>query len=99
MNINDLGVKVPPDGDATGQSVSISTASARTGLQIGAKSALVVSDVACFVTYAPTPTATVAAGLPIPANFPMRIYGFDATDKLAFITRTGTGTVDIRPGA
>lgn len=81
------------------QSVSVSTSSAASGNEIGAGECLVLSDVACFALAGSAPTATVAAGTPIPANVYIRLEGLDPSDKLAFITATGTGTVYIRPGA
>lgn len=80
------------------QSVSVSTTSAATTNAIGDTSCVVMSDVACFIVAGASPTATVAAGTPIPANALMPINGLDPTDKIAAITATGTGTLYVRPG-
>lgn len=87
-------------GTAEGQqSVSASTTSAATTNAIGAQDCVIYSTVECFALAGATPTATVAAGTPIPAGVLIRVDGLQATDKLAFITATGTGTVYVRPGA
>lgn len=99
MNVTEISMKVPPAGDTTGQSVSVNTSSAATANPIGAKSAVIYSTVECFAVYGAAPTATVAAGIPIPAGIPVRVYGFDATDKLAFIAASGSGVAYVRPAA
>ena len=99
MKVNEISAVVPPSGSATGQSVSISTSSAASSNAVGATSAYIYSTVECFIVKGSAPTATVAAGLPIPANVPMRIAGLKVDDKIAAITSTGTGTLYIRPGA
>lgn len=81
------------------QSVSASTTSAATSNAISDTMALVYSTVECFALAGASPTATVAAGTPIPANVLIRLTGLLPSDKLAFITSTGTGTVYVRPGA
>lgn len=87
-------------GTAEGQqSVSASTTTAATTNAIGAQDCVIYSTVECFAFAGATPTATVAAGTPIPAGVLIRVDGLQATDKLAFITATGTGTVYVRPGA
>lgn len=87
-------------GTAEGQqSVSVTTSSAATTNAIGAPTCVVYSTVECFILAAPTPTATVAAGTPIPANQLVRIYGLTATDKIAAIAASGSGTLYVRPGA
>lgn len=86
--------------DAEGQqSISVSTSTAASGAAVGAESAVVYSTVECFVLAAETPTATVAAGTPIPANTAIRLTDLDPTDKLAAIAASGSGTLYIRPGA
>lgn len=101
------GKSVPATGDfvrvARGagegqQSVALTTSSAATSTAIGTDSVLVYSTVECFALAATTPTATVANGTPIPALQHIRLSGLDLTDKLAFITATGTGTIYVRPG-
>ena len=87
-------------GTAEGQqSVSVSTTTAVTTNVIGAEECVVYSDVECFAVAGAAPTATVAAGTPLPAGVLVRLEGLSGTDKLAFITATGTGTVYVRPGA
>lgn len=81
------------------QSVSVSDTSAATTNAIGSDECLVYSTVECFALAGASPTATVAAGTPLPANVLIRMYGLTASEKLAFITASGTGTVYVRPGA
>ena len=106
--LNATGDAVPAQGNdlrvARGasegqQSVSVSGTSAASTNAISTDTAVVYSTVECFVLAATTPTATVAAGTPIPANTLVRLTGLALTDKLAAITATGTGTLYIRPGA
>ena len=87
-------------GTAEGQqSVSVTTDSAATANVIGSDQCLVYSTVECFALSGANPTATVAAGTPIPANTLIRLGGLAAGDKLAFIAATGSGTAYVRPGA
>lgn len=87
-------------GTAEGQqSVSVTTASAQTSNAIGAGECAVYSTVECFALAGSNPTATVAAGTPIPANTLVRLFGIEAGEKLAFIAATGSGTAYVRPGA
>lgn len=81
------------------QSVSVSTTSAKTTNTIGRGRAVVYSTVECFIVVGEDPTATVAAGMPIPANTLVPIFGFNSTDKIAAITASGTGILYIRPRA
>lgn len=96
MNVQELSMQVPAAGAAGGENVSVSSTSAATDV-LGATSVVVLSDVVCFVVKGANPTATVISGAPIPAGIPLRLHGFEATDKLAFITASGTGTVYVRP--
>lgn len=81
------------------QSISASTTSAQSTNTIGATAAVIYTTVECFLLAGSNPTATVAAGTPIPANASFRVFGLQATDKIAAITAAGTGTVYIRPDA
>lgn len=90
-------MRCPPEGDASGQTVAASTTSAATTNAVNGDTAVVYSTVECFVVYGTTPTATVAAGMPIPANTLVRLYNIPPAKKLAFITATGTGNVYVRP--
>lgn len=99
MKTREYSMRCPPSGDATGQSVSISTTTAVTTNAVGGITVVVYSDVLCFAVKGSAPTATVAAGVPIPANTLIRLYGLESSHKLAFITATGTGTVYVRPEA
>lgn len=81
------------------QSVSVSTTTAATTNAIGANDCLVYSTVECFALAAATPTATVAAGTPIPANQLIRLTNVGAGNKIAFIAASGSGTAYVRPGA
>lgn len=94
---NDL--RVARGGSEGQQSIAVTTSSAASTNAIGTDTAAVYSTVECFVLAAETPTATVAAGTPIPANTLVRLTGLAATDKLAAIAAAGTGTIYIRPGA
>lgn len=86
-------------GTAEGQqSVSVSAVSAQSAV-VGAPECLVYSTVECFALAGADPTATVAAGTPIPANTLIRLRGLVAGDEIAFIAASGTGTAYIRPGA
>lgn len=98
MKTQEMSMRVPPSGDGTGQSVSASGTSAATTNAVGGSTAVVYSNVECFAVWGSAPTATVAAGIPIPAGQPMRLHGWTSnTAKLAFITAGGTGTVYVRP--
>lgn len=79
------------------QSVSASTSSAATTNVIGSDTALIYSTAAVFVVAGASPTATVANGTPIPADGYIRLVGIQPTDRLAFITASGTGTVYVLP--
>lgn len=85
--------------DENAMSVSVSGTSAKTANPIGKTSALIYSTVECFVLAGDDPTATAALGTPIPANALVRLGGIDASEKLAFIAASGTGTAYVRPGA
>ncbi len=100
--MNDRGdaITVARTGATGGQSVSVTTASAATGAAIGSTECLVYSTVECFaLAGSGTPTATVAQGTPIPANILIRLRGLRATDSIAFIAASGSGTAYVRPGA
>lgn len=87
-------------GTAEGQqSVSVTTSSAATSNAIGADQCVVYSTVECFALAGDSPTATVAAGTPIPANVLVRLYNINTGEKLAFIAASGSGTAYVRPGA
>ena len=81
------------------QSVSITTSSAATSNAVGSDNAVVYSTVECFALAGGTPTATVAAGTPIPANTLLRLFNLQPGDKIAFIAASGSGTAYVRPGA
>ena len=81
------------------QSVSVTTTSAATANAIGAQECVVYSTVECFAVANASPTATVAAGTPIPALALIRLDGLSPNDRIAFIAATGSGTVYVRPGA
>jgi hypothetical protein len=81
------------------QNVSVTTSSAQTTNAIGASTCLVYTNVECFVVAGADPTATVAIGTPLAAGQMIRLKGIRASDKLAFIAATGSGTVYLRPGA
>jgi hypothetical protein len=81
------------------QSVSVSTSSAATSNAVGGNTCVVYSTVECFAIAGASPTATVAAGTPIPANQLVRLFDLQANDKLAFIAASGSGTAYVRPGA
>ncbi len=86
-------------GTAEGQqSVSVTNTSAQTSNAIGADSCVIYSTVECFAVAGSNPTATVAAGTPIPANTPVRLFGIQAGEKIAFIVASGNGTAYVRPG-
>lgn len=78
------------------QSVSVSGTSAATTDPINCDDPLVYSTVECFAIAGPNPTATVAAGTPIPPSTLIRLVGAQPGDRLAFITTGGTGTVYVR---
>ena len=87
-------------GTAEGQqSVSVTTSSAQTSNAISASQCVVYSTVECFALAGSNPTATVAAGTPIPANTLVRLFDIQAGEKLAFIAAMGIGTAYVRPGA
>lgn len=89
-----------PHSDKEGQtSIAVTTSSAATSAAIGDTKAVVYSTVECFIVAGASPTATVAAGQPIPANQLIPISGFQKTDKIAAIAASGSGTLYIRPGA
>lgn len=80
------------------QQVSVSTSTAATTNPITDLNPLVYSTVECFAVAGPgTPTATVAAGTPIPALTLIRLTGVQLGDRLAFIAATGSGTVYVCP--
>lgn len=93
------GMRVAHGADEGQQSVSVTTSSAATANAIGADSCLVYSTVECFALAAASPTATVAAGTPIPANTLVRLFGMQSGERLAFIASSGSGTAYVRPGA
>lgn len=92
-------VRIARSADEGQQSVSVTTASAASTDPIGKDTAVIYSTVECFLVAGASPTATVAAGTPIPANSPVLIVGIDPTDKIAAIAATGSGTLYIRPDA
>lgn len=94
MLVEQMSMRIPLAAEAGGQSVAVTTASATTTNAIGADKVVIYSTVECFVTVGTS--ATVAVGIPVPANSPMRLHGFKPTDKLSFIAATGTGTAYIR---
>jgi hypothetical protein len=79
------------------QQVSVSTSSAATTNPINAEDPLIYSTVECFAVAGTSPTATVAAGTPIPALTLIRLSGVQPDVRLAFITAAGTGTVYVSP--
>lgn len=81
---------------ANGITLSISTSSTPSGV-LTHDDAVVISTVDCFVTKGASPVATTG-GQFIPANTPLRLWGWKAGEQLAFITASGTGTVYISPG-
>lgn len=99
MKSYEMSLRCPPSGDTAGQSVAMTTTSAATTNAVGAGRCVVGADVAFFAVKGSAPTATVAAGIYVPANTLVRLYGLETTDKLAFILAAGTGTVYVRPDA
>lgn len=81
---------------ANGQSIAVSTATAQSAA-LDFTDALVTSTVDCFVVAGANPVATTACAF-IPANTPLRLYGWKLGEKLAFITASGSGTVYLTPG-
>ena len=94
-----ISVKPGKSAQEGQQDVSVSTTSAATTNPIGTTTAVVYSTVECFLVTGPAPTATVAAGTPIPANTLVPISGFSPSDKIAAIAASGSGTLYIRPSA
>lgn len=90
-------VAVPHSANEGQQSISVSTSSAASSNPIGATQAVVYSTVECFILAGSSPTATVAAGMPIPANQVIPLTGLLPTDKIAAIAASGSGTLYIRP--
>lgn len=80
------------------QSVSVTTTTAVTTNAVSTNDCLVYSTVECFAVAGSAPTATVAAGTPIPANQLIRLTNVNG-GKIAFIAASGSGTAYIRPGA
>lgn len=99
MNNWAYAVKAARETSEGQTSVSVSTSSAATTADIGATSCVVYSTVECFIMVGTSPTATVAAGTPIPANTLVPVKGLIPTDKIAAITAYGSGTLYIRPNA
>ncbi|MBO9602549.1 MAG: hypothetical protein J7496_08585 [Novosphingobium sp.] len=81
---------------AIGLTVSISGTSAQSAA-LSEDSAVVCSTVDCFVMKGTNPTATTGGAF-IPANVPLRLFGWKPGQKLAFITSGATGTVYLTPG-
>ena len=98
----ELSIRVP--STASTLSVAISGTSAQSGALVniaGASindAAVVMSTVDCFVIYGSNPTATTSC-MPLIANVQYRLYGWNAGDKMAFITAGSAGTVYITPSA
>lgn len=92
-------VSIPHSDKEGQQSVAVSTSSLATSNPIGDTKAVVYSTVECFLVAGTAPTATVAAGQPIPANVLIPISGLKPEDKIAAIAASGSGTIYIRPGA
>lgn len=92
-------VCVPHGANEGQQSISVTTSSAVSTNVIGAARAVVYSTVECFIFAGASPTATVAAGQPIPANVLVPITGLSPDDKLAAIAASGSGVLYIRPAA
>lgn len=84
----------------TSVKLAVSTTSAPTMQPVGNSFAVVTPDVDVFFRRGTTPVA-VSDGTDqlLKANISYRLYGFSQTDKLAFITASGTGNVYISPGA
>ena len=98
----ELSIRVP--STASTLSVAISGASAQspvlvniTGADIN-DAAVVMSTVDCFVIEGVNPTATTSC-MPLIANVQYRLYGWNAGEKMAFITAGSVGTVYITPSA
>ena len=98
----ELSIKVP--NTASTLSVAISGTSAQSSALVniaGASindAAVVMSTVDCFVICGDNPTATTSC-MPLLANVQYRLYGWNAGDKMAFITAGSVGTVYITPSA
>ena len=83
----------------TSQAVSISSTSAQSAA-ISASSVLVCATAACFVRRGSNPTAlSNGTDQYLPADTLVRLDGWAAGDKLAFVTTGATGTVYLTPGA
>lgn len=99
MRVKQISARVARSAAEGQQSVSVSTTSAASTNPVGADTAVIYSTVECFALCGASPTATVAAGTPIPANTLVRLYLDNAGDQIAFIAASGSGTAYIRPGA
>lgn len=99
MRMSQISMRLANSTAEGQQSVSVSTSSAATTDAIGTTEAVIYSTVECFAVANGNPTATVAAGTPIPANTLVRVSGFKPTDKIALIAASSSGTAYIRPGA
>lgn len=93
-----VSVRVPRSTEEGKQTVSVSTTSAASSTAIGATKVIVYSTVECFIMAGDSPTATVAMGLPIPANTLVPVDGMKISDKIAAICSTGSGTLHILKG-
>lgn len=82
---------------ARGQTISVSGTSAQAAA-FPETEAYICATVDCFCIAGDNPTATTSCTF-IPANIPLRLYGWKPGQKLAFITGGGTGTVYLTPGA
>ena len=98
----ELSIRVP--STASTLSVAISGTSAQSPALVniaGADindAAVVMSTVDCFVIEGVNPTATTSC-MPLLANVQYRLYGWNAGEKMAFITAGSVGTVYITPSA
>ena len=98
MNKRSDAVSVANTTSEGQQSVSVTTTSAQTTNAIKGNECVVYSTVECFALAGSNPTATVAAGTPIPANQLVRLINVNG-GKIAFIAASGSGTAYVRPGA
>ena len=98
MNNWAYAAKIPASSEEGQTSISVSTSSAATSAVIKSNFAIVYSTVECFIVVGANPTATVATGLPIPANTLVPVSGIrGGIDKIAAIAASGSGTLYIRP--
>lgn len=98
MIVTEISMRLARSANEKQTSVAVTTSSAATTLPVGSDVALIYSTVECFAVANDNPTATVAAGTPIPAGALVRV-SFNKGDKIAFIAASGSGTAYIRPDA